>query len=156
MITYLIRVSTLILLVVIGWMIYARTPIEPMKLCHWKQVYCASLLLVGALPQIVLADAFMGKAIVLRRNDSTVGREMEIIYDDSALNAFIVSVVRPRYGERSSALGCKTYRQSPNLTKFHYILNRHLGFQLCNLVNPDTKVSIWYFDIHVTILNSMI
>ena len=45
---YLSTAITLIVMAILGWLTYARTPIIPMKLCPWIQSLSALLLLAGA------------------------------------------------------------------------------------------------------------
>jgi hypothetical protein len=47
-VVYLCTAITLVVMAVLGWMTYARTPIIPMKLCPWIQSFSALLLLAGA------------------------------------------------------------------------------------------------------------
>lgn len=49
MVVYIATAFTLLILAVMGWLTYARTPIVPMKLCPWIQSLCACLLLAGTL-----------------------------------------------------------------------------------------------------------
>lgn len=47
-VVYLSTAITLIVMAILGWLTYARTPIIPMKLCPWIQSLSALLLLAGA------------------------------------------------------------------------------------------------------------
>ncbi|MCX6001642.1 MAG: hypothetical protein NTY79_03805 [Chloroflexi bacterium] len=46
-VVYLSTAITLIVMAILGWLTYARTPIIPMKLCPWIQTLSALLLLAG-------------------------------------------------------------------------------------------------------------
>jgi hypothetical protein len=47
-VVYLATASALVVMAILGWLTYARTPIIPMKLCPWIQSLSALLLLAGA------------------------------------------------------------------------------------------------------------
>ena len=46
-VVYLSTAITLIVMAILGWLTYARTPIIPMKLCPWIQSLSAMLLFAG-------------------------------------------------------------------------------------------------------------
>ena len=47
LIVYLSTAGVLLIMAVLGWLTYARTPIIPMKLCPWIQTLSALLLVCG-------------------------------------------------------------------------------------------------------------
>lgn len=46
-VVYLATASALVVMAILGWLTYARTPIIPMKLCPWIQSLSALLLFAG-------------------------------------------------------------------------------------------------------------
>ena len=46
---YLLTAGTILIMAVLGWLTYARTPIIPMKLCPWIQTFSALLIIAGAI-----------------------------------------------------------------------------------------------------------
>jgi len=46
-VVYLATASALVVMAILGWLTYARTPIIPMKLCQWVQSLSALLLIAG-------------------------------------------------------------------------------------------------------------
>ena len=48
-VVYLATATTLVIMAVLGWLTYARTPIIPMKLCPWIQTLSALLLIAGVM-----------------------------------------------------------------------------------------------------------
>lgn len=48
-VVYLATATTLVIMAILGWLTYARTPIIPMKLCPWIQSFSALLLIAGVL-----------------------------------------------------------------------------------------------------------
>ncbi len=49
LVVYLVTGCTLLVMAVLGWLTYARTPNIPMKLCPWIQTVSALLMLAGAM-----------------------------------------------------------------------------------------------------------
>jgi hypothetical protein len=49
LIVYLVTAGALLILAVMGWLTYARTPIIPMKLCPWIQTVSALLIIAGVI-----------------------------------------------------------------------------------------------------------
>ena len=49
MTVYMTTGSVLVVMAVLGWLTYARTPVLPMKLCPWIQTLSALLLIAGAI-----------------------------------------------------------------------------------------------------------
>ena len=47
LIVYLSTAVVLVIMAILGWLTYARTPIIPMKLCPWIQTLSALLLICG-------------------------------------------------------------------------------------------------------------
>ena len=49
LLVYFTTATALIVMAILGWLTYARTPIIPMKLCPWIQSLSALILIAGAI-----------------------------------------------------------------------------------------------------------
>jgi len=49
LVVYFTTATALIVMAILGWLTYARTPIIPMKLCPWIQSLSALILIAGVI-----------------------------------------------------------------------------------------------------------